>query len=190
MSFLSVVLTKDFISVMADGMVSKLEDDKLTELKSDYKKFKKISQYQFVTFTGALRIFENIIRKYSYKESPYDLEIVANEIKQLLLQEIRDNKLVGQVVVGGIQSGDIIAYAITSDNQINRLYKPTGSELAQLYLTSEYIDPKIKEDIPSLFIDFCKKTNNIEESQILLNRIVADNDPTVNNEIQRLLIEL
>ncbi|EEK58811.1 hypothetical protein ICM_01397 [Bacillus cereus BAG1X2-3] len=190
MSFLSVVLTKDFISVMADGMVSKLEDDKLTELKSDYKKFKKISQYQFVTFTGAVRIFENIIRKYSYKESPYDLEIVANEIKQLLLQEIRDNKLAGQVVVGGIQSGDIIAYAITSDNQINRLYKPTGSELAQLYLTSEYIDPKIKEDIPSLFIDFCKKTNNIEESQILLNRIVADNDPTVNNEIQRLLIEL
>ncbi|MEM5607591.1 hypothetical protein AAHH69_19155 [Bacillus toyonensis] len=41
MSFISVVLTNDFISVMADGMVSKQEDGKITELKSDYKKFKK-----------------------------------------------------------------------------------------------------------------------------------------------------
>ncbi|MFD5259277.1 hypothetical protein ACFWJC_00120 [Bacillus wiedmannii] len=190
MSFISVMLTKDFISVMADGMVSKQEDGKITELKSDYKKFKKISKYQFITFTGAVRIFGNIVSKYTYKEDPYDLEIVANEIKQLLLQEIRDNKLAGQVVVGGIQNGDIVAYTIMSDNQINGFYKPIGSELAHLHLTSDYINPKIKENVHNIFIDFCKRTNNIEESQILLNKVVADNNPTVNNEVQRLLIEL
>ncbi|EJR61717.1 hypothetical protein IIO_02625 [Bacillus cereus VD115] len=51
MSFVSVIQTEKFLTVVSDGQVTNESDKAITQ--KDYKKFKKISPNQYIAFAGS-----------------------------------------------------------------------------------------------------------------------------------------
>ncbi|ALC52856.1 hypothetical protein COE01_14860 [Bacillus thuringiensis] len=189
MSFVSVVVGTNAITVMSDGMESKEVDGKFVELNSEYKKFKKISDKQFIAFAGNAQICTSIANKYKFKYELYDLKEVAAEIQQELLQYPR-NETKNQFIVGGVQNGKLLAYTLKNDGEIPELVDPEKS-IKLAYMCSNHLDGRIERKITKTFDGYMKQVNNDSLlAQKLLNNLVADNDPTVNKKTKPLLIEL
>lgn len=60
MSFVSIVVSSEFVTVMSDGRVS---GENNTVLEENYKKFKKISPKQFIAYVGSRAICEHIVEQ-------------------------------------------------------------------------------------------------------------------------------
>ncbi|MFE6135575.1 hypothetical protein [Bacillus sp. NPDC057893] len=189
MSFVSVVVSEKFITVMSDGMQSIEVDGKFIELSSDYKKFKKISEKQFIAFTGSAEICTNIANKYKFKYESYNLEEVVLEIQQELLQYPR-SETKNQFIVGGIQNGKILAYTIKNDGEGPKLVdSENGIQL--VHMAGNHLQNKVERNLIKTFDKYLKQVNyNSIIAQTMLNNLVADNDPTVNKNVRHLVIEL
>ncbi|HHK5546045.1 TPA: hypothetical protein ACQUHN_002470 [Bacillus thuringiensis] len=189
MSFISIALTENRLSVVSDGMVSREENGDFREIQSDYKKFKKISEKQFIAFTGTLEICEKIADMYSYKEEGYDLSIISKEIQEILVHIPREFHRI-QFAVGGVQDACVVAYTMLNDGEKPKDYKPVGGDLTLVRFPSNKLSEQIISQLFDTFVNFYRQTGNELEAQCLLNEFVADNDPTVNKNPQILEIEL
>jgi hypothetical protein len=196
LSFVSIVSTEKFISVMSDGLVTNISPNKdVIRLEEDYQKFIRISPKQFIAFTGSKDIFEQIKNETPYKTERYDLKELANIFykKSRAVPENEGRVMIG---VGGIGQDDCIEFYTLTNSQEDLLksFKPINDEISYAFLESSYIDEKKHSEINIEFIKLLKKNgvntvNKILRTQKELNMFVEAFDPSVNKRTFELYIK-
>ncbi|WP_332632038.1 hypothetical protein [Halalkalibacter flavus] len=180
MSLVSVLARENFITVVSDGLVVNLETGE--EIHQSYKKFRKISEKQFVAFGGNQGLGERVVEVLGYQESERDLLECAKKIRGDLINEIPIEKASCQVVLGGVEKGSIVFYAFNNNHNQDLLIKrPTNHILEYTFLSSRNSSINLDEIIQRIGnrIGYNTPTKTIK-IQKQLNDEVAKTDPSVN----------
>lgn len=196
MSFVSVVVTKNFISVMSDGRVNH-EGEIIQE---DYNKIRKLGNGNaFITITGDRYLGEQAIKvteKHYYEG--ISLDEISIGLQTVLTRDIPfpDYPLLN-ISIGGFSVGRLEVFTLsnqnTSTDEIVR-YSPENEDIN--LITFDSFELKEQHDFKEKFIGFLSNTNpsisfktRVKQSQRRLNKYVASNDESVNTKIFHLLIK-
>lgn len=188
MSFISIIATENFITVVTDGQVTK--DGKAVE--NNYKKYKKISNNQFIAFGGAKEICETFIKNLDFLgNEQYDLQTLAtnlsNAIKQIPYETYRI-----LFVIGGLNARNQIEFYSFSNipESQDQYSNPKGDEISYAFLSSPDIDDSHFEKhlIEYLSITGFNTPNKCIKAQKMLNSYVETIDNTVNKTTFELVI--
>lgn len=176
---------------MSDGKVTGVNGNPDSE---SYKKFKKISNKQFIAFAGVKEPCEEIIKNVKYiNNRKYSLREISLQIQSV----IRGHNLNIQMAVGGIDlDNNFRVYVISSFGGITDILESQShSELKYKFFTSELI---VKEFTPQqleiIFNKYFEETGRKNASKALfkvqkkLNNYIADIDKAVNKNVFRLTI--
>lgn len=191
MSFVSIIVSKNFINVMSDGKVTGVNGN--PDLES-YKKFKKISNKQFIAFTGSKEPCEEIIKNVKYiNNRKYNLREISLQIQSV----IKGQNFNIQMAVGGIDlDNNLRVYVISSIGGITDILESQShGNLKYKFLTSgqivrEYTPQQLDVKFNKYFDELGGKdtSRSLFKVQKRLNNYIADIDKTVNKKIFRLTI--
>lgn len=191
MSFVSVIGSEDFITVVSDGLVKDTTTGK--ELDQRYQKFNRISDNQFVAFAGNQGVADALKEAIPFINKPRDLISTSEIIHNRLLEVIPVEKARMSVVIGGVSpSGNIEFHSFTNDvGQKIKSYYPTSDGVLCSFLQSSEIS---ELDLSPIFINFLGETglntsNKVLKAQKKLNNYVAERDSTVNKVTFELVIK-
>ena len=182
MSFVSVIAREDFITVVSDGQVSRGN----MVVQSDYKKFTKISDKQFIAFTGTKEFCEGLVNEIEFNRNGLHnlYNIVENLDKNI--RTIPCQSYVVMFAVGGVgESGNIEFHTINNNpSESIRSFSPKGDGLSYAFLHNGDLSSKI--NLQSKLIEYIGRIgfntpNKCIRAQKLLNSDVAKIDDTVNN---------
>ncbi len=196
MSFVSVVVSNQFITVMSDGRVS---GDNGIIIDERYKKFKRISPKQFIAYAGRREVCESIVNQIEYTgDQRYDLYDVTLKIKQVVTSdELRSTNAL--FAIGGLDIDGILrVYSISNaiDERIDPIQSKSEDGLSYKFLTSPHIVESIEKDkMEEQFIGFLQKTgfntpNKCLKSQKLLSNFISEIDKSVNKVTYSLQIAI
>lgn len=182
MSFVSVIAREDFITVVSDGQVTR--DSEV--IQNSYKKFTKISNKQFVAYTGIKEICEALVNEIEYKGNElHDLNHIAMELNEKIKVFPYDTLTV-MFIVGGIdETGNIEFHTLNNDpSEKLRSFYPVNDDLNYGFLSNGKLEGKINLTVN--LIEHFKTTgfntpNKCIRAQKLLNSDVEKIDETVNN---------
>lgn len=191
MSFVSVMASSNFINVVSDGRVS-LNGVPLQE---NYKKFKKISEKQFIAYAGSKEVCENVVNQVDYQESKvYDLRQVAQEI-QAATSGSGNLSLYGHKMlfcVGGVNANRRIEFYTVENGSSNiGEYKPSSStDINYAFMSTNTSDQLINEKLHEIasFMG-TESASRCLQVQKELNNFVAGIDFTVNTNVSTLTIK-
>lgn len=199
MSFVSVIATKEYISVMTDGLAQDYDGKTVDE---NYVKYRMINDNKIVAATGDVEVIEEF-----YEESlvmhncGFTLKQMAIKLQELMIKYVEyneENPISGwniHMVVGGIaEDGELEFYGLSNSNkkveelQMYEFRDDNDGDYAVFYLVSPYA-PSWNELTEKLHSIIKKDTNTflvssgeeIVPSQIQLHKYVADVDRTVND---------
>lgn len=185
MSFVSIVSTTKFISVMSDGRASDIDGPQ-------YEDFKKIDRVDdsFVAYTGM------IVYCLPLKERIIKLLNVGTEykiIKDIALKEIEkiknDNGKMNIVFGGKNSQGGFELYLFSTSIEGFEYYRPLENKVQFNYLGSDVLI-KSGIDIGERFkYHFVKSNKVVVEAQKRLQIEVASFDKSVNHTIFHIAIE-
>lgn len=183
MSFVSIIASPNFITVMSDGQVTR---DGVV-IKDDYPKFKKISPKQFIAYTGVKEYCEEIVNQVPYTPKMYNLADITNQIERVVI----DPNLVKHKLhfgIGGVDvNEDVVFYTV--ENQKERIvnyFKPKNiDDINYAFFESGHANIQINLSIK--LIEYLRTTgfntpSKCLKAQKLLNDFVASKDETVNNK--------
>ncbi|WP_144461755.1 hypothetical protein [Siminovitchia fortis] len=189
MSFVSIMASSNFVNVVSDGRVSYGG----ASLQENYKKFKKISEKQFIAFAGAKELCENVINQVDYLEKThYDLHQVAREIHSVIYNNISLYSYKMMFCVGGINfNGKIEFYTVNKNSSKIGIFKPSSStDINYAFLSpdvsDQILDEKLNEFASIFGADSSSKCLKIQKA---LNDFVASIDNTVNTNTSTLTIK-
>lgn len=190
MSFVSVVANKEFISVMSDGRAYQYgSNGKMNIIQEDASKIMRIAPNQFIAHTGVVQDALRVTEGYVFREEGWELNKISTGISHMLIGCPRKNSL----VIGGRDKGKLVLYYVSTDeHEAKQLISEDDPVefIIRLYLTSAYIKAST-QDVRNKFEEFVQQTRgNILDAQVLLHHYVAENDPTVNTNISKLLVQL
>ncbi|MED2737172.1 hypothetical protein [Bacillus toyonensis] len=199
MSFVSVIATKEYISVMTDGLAQDYDGKTVEE---NYVKYRMINDNKIVAATGDSEVIEDF-----YKESlvmhncGFTLKQMAIKLQELMIEYIKyneDDPISGwniHMVVGGIaEDGELEFYGLSNsykkleELQMYEFRDENDGDYALFYLVSPYA-PNGDELTEALHSIIKKNTNTflvssgeqIVPSQKELHKYVAGIDRTVND---------
>lgn len=196
MSFVSVAVTKDFISVMSDGRVNN-EGEILQE---DYNKIRELGNGSaFITITGNRDLGDRAIK---VMEQHYNEEIpltgLAIGLQTVLTRDIPypDNPLLN-MAIGGLSEGRLEVFTLsnryTATNEVVR-YSPENEDIDFIKFESPELNGQ--HNLTEKFKGFLSNTNpsiplktRVKQAQRRLNNFVANNDNSVNTRTFHLLIK-
>ncbi|RFA36236.1 hypothetical protein CAI16_05460 [Virgibacillus dokdonensis] len=181
MSFVSVIASDSFISMVADGRV--VQDG--NSIQENYRKFKQIGLKQFVAFAGAKQICEAVMDQINVEiEKMYELSKVAKEIHSAIYGKSELEGINILFVVGGVNiNGCIEFYTINRVDEEIRKYKPeTPTDRSYAFLHNGMIDEgivgeKFEETYSKYGVTSLSKCQRVQEE---LNNKIADLDESVN----------
>lgn len=195
MSFVSIVVSSEFVTVMSDGRVS---GENNTVLEENYKKFKKISPKQFIAYVGSRAICEHIVEQIEYiDEQIYNLYDTAIKIKEVISGE-QLRSINSYFAIGGLDlDGQFRIYVISNlpKEEIEIIQNVSKDGLTYKLLTSPFIVERInREEMEQIFITFLRKTgfntpDKCLQAQKLLSHFIADIDTSVNKHSFSLTIK-
>ncbi|WP_410770963.1 hypothetical protein [Fontibacillus sp. BL9] len=199
MSFVSVVGSKSFLTVMCDGRVVGLEDEVLEE---DYQKFVRIGKKSFIAYAGTRHICESIANNFKhYEGEKEDYTFWLEKIKLILAQNqvaLKQSGYKAILAFGGINlNGEIEFYAISSITLEFQRYFPQADNLSYTFLlnSEDFEDELGNGRLVEKLTEFLGQTgystpSQVIQSQRLLNNYVADIDKVyVNKNTSRLVIK-
>lgn len=184
MSFVSIVVTRNLINVMSDGKVTGINGESSM---NEYKKFKQISQKQFIAFAGDKESSELIVDQVEYtKKNIYNLNDIASQISNVIIT----SKVSVPMAIGGLDiDGLLRVYIVSSPSgKIQKLENNSLDGLSYKFLTSPYIVNTIKQnEMENTFVNFLKNTgyntaNECQNAQKRINDFIADLDNSVNKK--------
>ncbi|WP_315069358.1 hypothetical protein [uncultured Clostridium sp.] len=203
MSFISVMITERFLTVMADSRAVELyvNGDVHKVLDEDIDKIKILSGTVFVAVTGIVEIAQDFIDKSNlYEEIKIDgmlknekylmnwfdkkKHIINTDVdvwfKDLNLNSIPSLRF--RILFGGLtKDNELKAYMIDSDTRELSIIYYSHDRLGYNYSNSNFIDEDV---LSSKFIELYKNYNGTADSilyvQAMLNDFVAQYDETVN----------
>ncbi|GIN86986.1 hypothetical protein J6TS2_33720 [Heyndrickxia sporothermodurans] len=189
MSFVSIIVRKNFITVMSDGQVTQEGE----VIRNDYQKFKKISPHQFIAYTGAKEICEQIVNQVPFTNNNYHLFNIAKQIESVINESKFDNFRLF-FAVGGIEiDGNITSFTIEhgSSRNFKELVPKDKDDICYAFLNSEVLDSINLEEKLILFFRRTgfNKPEECLQTQKLLNDFVEGLDSTVNNKTFSLTIK-
>lgn len=189
MSFISVYAMENFITVMSDGLVINLEENIIGD--ENYKKFKMISPKQFMAFGGTHELGKIIKKWVGYSEEERDLFALTHKFRDLAINSPYREKQKCQLIFAGIEKGQIIFYSFNNNpNQEILSEAPKGERQTYTMLSSKHSKVKPVDEMERLIRLYDPKTaESALELQEKLNRIIAENDITVNNVVFKTSIE-
>lgn len=199
MSFVSVVATEKFVTIMSDGRVVNMDTGDLVE--ENFQKYVKVNEKAFVAFSGTKDTGEIIARKIAESIHEGEEFVKIHQILVMTIEGMRelitDDRPVS-IVFGGFNSkgeAEVLSYASKSKQSLH--YKPKGDEFATIFLTGAR-SSLTQEEIYNVFEGFMKDTIQgdsnpsptlIIQSQKLMNNYIADRDDTVNKTTFRLVLK-
>ncbi|OOR57485.1 hypothetical protein BGP34_13470 [Bacillus mycoides] len=184
MSFVSVIQTEKFITVVTDGQVTSNTDK--TIIQKDFKKFKKISPKQYIAFAGSKGHCEILLELFPYKEEGYLLGQLAMEIKGAISKLPSE---IGRVLlsIGGLNENSHLVMYKVSNHEGTEIeeYKATGDNLNYMFLHNGSAEEKLSGDLEKILLDNIRSigyntANKALRVQKQLNNDVADVDDSVN----------
>lgn len=188
MSFISIVARKNFVTVMSDGQVTGYNN---TPLQEEQKKFKVISEKQFIAFAGFKEPCEFVVNQIDYTDNFYDLESIAEQIFYMINQKELENIRLF-FAIGGLDSikNEIVFYTVDNAGMFD-IYKALNDRDFK-YI---FFNPINEVNLEHKFNQFLTVTGNDNadsclKSQKMLNDYVAEIDAYVNKQTFELKIEI
>ncbi|OMC83350.1 hypothetical protein [Viridibacillus sp. FSL H8-0123] len=188
MSFVSIIGTKDFITVMSDGLVVDRKDDSKI-LDTRYKKFHLIAPKQFIAFTGNQGIAEKVKGILKYNPNGYNMYSTIVELGNQILKEV-PLEIIINLTIGGInEKGEVEFHKFVKKQGSNiQSFKPINDAICYDFMGSPYITPKIQDNLKVQFQKLIKingfnTPNKVLKTQKKMNDLVSEIDPTVNKAI-------
>lgn len=184
MSFVSVIQTEKFITVVSDGQVTN-ESDK-TIIQKDYKKFKKISPNQYIAFAGSRGWCELLLEDLPFNEKGYNLEQIVLGMKESI------SKLpfeLGKMLlsVGGVNAdGKLVAYKLSNhEGSEIESFQASGDDISYTFLYNGSAEDRLGGDLEKVLLDCIREIgyntpNKAIRIQKKLNNYIADVDDGVN----------
>jgi hypothetical protein len=196
MSFVSIAVSKDFISVMSDGRVN----NEGGILQEDYNKIRELGNGKaFITITGSRDLGEraiNVMEEHYNEEVP--LAGLAIGLQTVLTRDIPYPAYpLLNMAIGSFSDGRLEVFTLSnrysSTNEVVR-YSPKNEAID--FIKFESPELKGQHNLTEKFIGFLSNTNpsiplktRVKQAQRRLNHFVATNDNSVNTRIFHLLIK-
>ncbi|MGE7874801.1 hypothetical protein [Bacillus paramycoides] len=184
MSFVSIIQTEKFITVVTDGQVTSATDK--TILQKNYKKFKKISPNQYIAFAGSKGWCEILLDLLPFKEQGYDLEGIVPEIKEFISKVPSE---LGRFLIsigGANENGQLVIYKLSNHEgtDIER-FQATGDDVSFTFLHNGSAEERLGGDLTEVLIQLIREIgyntpNKTIRVQKRLNDFVANVDDSVN----------
>jgi hypothetical protein len=183
-TFISVVARKSFITLMTDGRVSWSSAEVDQE---NFKKFKKVSNDQFIAFSGHKELCENVVNQIEYTHLCYNLYDLSTLIYDAINGDGYHKQFHLFFVIGGIDVNNEISLYVIDNHKNFLLFKPTDeNDLKYTFTNHPQLDQKFNELLDETGSDTAM---DCIKAQKLLNDIVANIDDTVNTNTFELSIE-
>lgn len=189
MSFISVVAMETFITVVTDGQVTRGYEI----IDNNFKKYRKISNKQFIAFGGAKEVCESLVNHLEFiGDNNYDLHVLANDLYETV-KNIPFGPIKTMFAIGGVNNnGEIEMFTLNNDPKDTlRIFSPKGTDLSYAFLSSNVDDNVIYEKFVQLLsITGFNTPNKCIKAQKMLNQFVSSIDHTVNRITFELRIKL
>ncbi|QWG75813.1 hypothetical protein EXW50_28070 (plasmid) [Bacillus mycoides] len=202
MSFVSIAMTEDFISVMSDGRVN----HEGSILREDYQKFAVLEGgTAFVTITGTRAQGERAIEvmKKSYNEE-IPLAGLAIGLQTILSRDISHSvhpQIKLNMALGGISDGRLEVYTLSNEYESPKdvkMYSPKKGDMSFITFEADEVT-KQNVNLTESFLGYLRQTGirTLEEvnpkhflqAQKQLNDFVASFDSSVNTNTFELVVE-
>lgn len=180
MSFVSVIAMEHFITVMSDGLVVNLETGE--EIQQRYKKFKKISENQFIAFGGNKGLTEHTVNIIGYQKEQRNLYEISNSIRDQIIDEISPETGSCQIIIGGVENEEIVFYSFNNDKgQELLIKKPQGRNGEYSFLSSSKNGLDLDKEMKKIYSKYGFNTpTKALKIQKELNDLVSKHDASVN----------
>ncbi|MGX5574892.1 hypothetical protein ACWKTS_26660 [Bacillus toyonensis] len=193
MSFVSVIQTEKFLTVVSDGQVTN-ESDK-TIIQKDYKKFKKISPNQYIAFAGSKGWCELLLEDLPFKEKGHNLEQIVSGMKESISKlpfELGKSLL----SVGGVNEDEkLVIYKLSNqeDTEIDRV-QASGDGISYALLYNGSMEERVGRSLEKVLLEYIREIgyntpNKAIRIQRKLNNYIADVDDSVNKITFNLMIK-
>ncbi|MGN5650877.1 hypothetical protein [Bacillus sp. Brlt_9] len=199
MSFVSVIATKEYLSVMTDGQAQQYDGE---IVQKDYIKYRMISDKLIVAATGDVEIIDKFYEEsFAMYEFGLNIKQMALKLQELMIEFVEYNEedpLLGyciNMLVGGVaEDGELEYYILSNSYQsmeelvMYDFRDEDAGDFAASYLVSPYA-PSSKELSDTLYSAVKKNGDtflvnygeNIISAQKELHKYVASVDSTVND---------
>lgn len=191
MSFVSVVATEGFVTIMSDGRVKKVGSGEI--IQEDYQKFIRVQNDKaFIAFAGIKELCEAIainIKKTIEEGMSFDK---IQKILKLTITQIIPSELTVMFAFGGLNhSNEIEFYSYNSKYKKELHFKPVDDQIAYAFLNNSSAS---EDEFNNKFINILRETgfsspSSTIQAQKLLNEFVVTKDNTVNNKTFRMSIK-
>lgn len=180
MSFVSVFAKEDFITVVSDGLVVNLNTGE--EVERNYKKFRKISENQFVAFGGNKGVAEMITEEIGFADHELNLLDISSNLRERLIRELAPEQANISLAIGGIQNEKIIFYSFNNNPTQEMLtHVPKGDGIEYVFLHGEQAQLGLTRQAQLLAERYGHRSpTKTKKIQKELNDFVAKKDKTVN----------
>ena len=198
MSFVSVAMLDEYISVVADGKLTYLDGSTKSE---NFEKIKDFGKKNFVACTGSERLILEIFHKV---EGYDDLDTCAKEIYGFINQEeYMDSAWEVSVIIAGINKNDEVELFLLNNYKEERFIKKNNHEKNYCEFIMLYPNEKQEsvEHVTSHFFEMFESLSNelkqvnenlsiedIRDIQIQLNNYVAVDEHSVNTNVSHRII--
>ncbi|OKP91312.1 hypothetical protein [Paenibacillus sp. P32E] len=199
MSFISVVATEKFVTIMADGRVVNMDSGEIIE--ENFIKYLQVNEKAFIAFTGTKdtgeAMAETIARRIIEGEDFAKIHQILIGTIESLKEIITDSRPVSIAFGGFNKEGEAELRSYASKSKQTLQFKPKGHEFATTLMTgaNSSLDEK---DLHVVFEGFMREAmhgnidpspSQIIQAQKLMNKYVSERDYTVNNITSRLVLK-
>lgn len=191
MSFVSIVATTGFVTVMSDGRVKDIVSGEI--IQEDFQKFIKANDSKaFIAYAGNRESCEPIALNL---KNAIEEGISFDIVQTILISAVRKlipEHLTVMFALGGLNSdNEIEFYSFNSRENTNSHFKPANDVISYTFLNNTGI---ARKDFEGEFVKNLRETGfqsptSTIQAQKLLNRYIASRDETVNNTTFRLSIK-
>lgn len=186
MSFVSIIQTEKFITVVTDGQVT---GNNGRILQKDYKKYRKIAPKQYIAFAGRKDYCERLLEYVPFKEQGYCLEQAAQEILSIISHvPIEEGKIL--ISIGGLnENSQLVMYKVSNQKEaaIEELKVTGEGNLSYMFLCADAdsLESSLGVDLENLIKHLLNQTgfntsNKTLRAQKALNNFVEKVDDSVN----------
>ncbi|MNW37055.1 hypothetical protein D3C74_140860 [compost metagenome] len=189
MSFVSIVMSNDFLTIMSDGRVSGLEYEI-----EDFQKFVCSNDGKsFVAFSGdrtGCEIISQEVLKSFQLGIPY--KTISKELIEFIDRNFGYNVVI-KIAFGGIgEHGEIEVYNYDYPSKEETYFHPSEREIDYIFLCN--VPKTLRPEVANKFGELLNETgkdspSSIIQAQKLLNNYVSSFDNTVNKKTFRAVIK-
>ncbi|WP_337034833.1 hypothetical protein [Paenibacillus illinoisensis] len=191
MSFVSIIATKDFLTIMSDGRVMGING---TPIEENYQKFLKVGDSSFIAYAGDRAFCEMLSRDIQGMVESKSYDTAIQVLEQIFKKADFGERSVLMGIGGLNSSGNIEFFTISSKNYViqKQKYYPENDTVSYAFLNNTKMG---HEEFQEKLIELLRETgygapSQTIQAQRLLNNFIAELDNSVNKSTFRFVIKV